>query len=115
MAEYIEREAAVNAIIAIMPSMSTPDGHRERDDLVLAAQEMCEDNIREINNVPAADVAPVVHGRWLPVNGHWGPKIVRRGYQCSLCGRIENQREPYCHCGARMNLRGADNNGAEKA
>ena len=64
---------------------------------------------------PAADVAPVVHGRWLPVNGHWGPKIVRRGYQCSLCGRIENQREPYCHCGARMNLRGEDNDGTEKA
>lgn len=58
MAEYIEREAAVNAIIAIMPSMSTPDGHGERDDLVLAAQEMCEDNIREINNIPAADIAP---------------------------------------------------------
>ncbi len=54
-------------------------------------------------------------GRWLPVNGHWGPKIVRRGYQCSLCGRIENQREPYCHCGARMNLRGVDNDGTEKA
>lgn len=35
MAEYIEREAAVNAIIAIMPSMSTPDGHGERDDQFL--------------------------------------------------------------------------------
>lgn len=69
----------------------------------------------QIATSPAADVAPVVHGRWLPVNGHWGPKIVRRGYQCSLCGRIENQREPYCHCGARMNLRGEDNDGTEKA
>lgn len=61
------------------------------------------------------DAEPVVHGRWLPVNGHWGPKIVRRGYQCSLCGRIENQREPYCHCGVKMDLRGENDDGSEKA
>ena len=104
MDEYIEREAAVNAIIAIMPSMSTPDGHGERDDLVLAAQEMCEDNIREINNIPAADVAPVAHGRW-----EW---ITEDRYRCNNCGRITRVDEcmgkpmysgcPYCR--AKMDL-----------
>lgn len=104
MAEYIEREAAVNAIIAIMPSMSTPDGHGERDDLVLAAQEMCEDNIREINNIPAADVAPVVHGRWV-----YGEDV---GIQCSVCGAdaftegdYRQVKSRYCpNCGAKMDL-----------
>lgn len=23
-------------------------------------------------------------------------------FRCSLCGRVEDYREPYCHCGARM-------------
>lgn len=97
MAEYIEREAAVNAIIAIMPSMSTPDGHGERDDLVLAAQEMCEDNIREINNIPAADVTPVVHGRWEPYRKNLG--------KCSECGEVVQIRSNYCpNCGANMDL-----------
>lgn len=104
MAEYIEREAAVNAIIAIMPSMSTPDGHGERDDLVLAAQEMCEDNIREINNIPAADIAPVVHGRWV-----YGEDV---DIQCSVCGAdaftegdYRQVKSRYCpNCGAKMDL-----------
>ena len=97
MAEYIEREAAVNAIIAIMPSMSTPDGHGERDDLVLAAQEMCEDNIREINNIPAADVTPMVHGRWEPYRKNLG--------KCSECGEVVQIRSNYCpNCGAKMDL-----------
>lgn len=107
MAEYIEREAAVNAIIAIMPSMSTPDGHGERDDLVLAAQEMCEDNIREINNIPAADVAPVVHGRW----EHTRQTIDTLGQtQCTNCGwwtldpSVDGAYH-YCPtCGAKMDL-----------
>lgn len=104
MAEYIEREAAVNAIIAIMPSMSTPDGRGERDDLVLAAQEMCEDNIREINNIPAAGVAPVVQGKWEPGNPI-----------CPVCGENKfkdldadvwaDWQPKFCpNCGAKMDL-----------
>ena len=106
MAEYIEREAAVNAIIAIMPSMSTPDGHGERDDLALAAQEMCKDNIQEINNIPAADVAPVVHGRWLlrhEGHGHY--------WECSVCHEnpciYVTKNTKFCsNCGAKMDLEG---------
>ena len=103
MAEYIEREELLDAIVTSerLPMSAFQIG-------VAVARKI-------VKHFPAADVAPVVHGRWLPVNGHWGPKIVRRGYQCSLCGRIENQREPYCHCGAKMDLRGEDNDGSEKA
>ena len=65
-----------------------------------------------IDSIPAADVAPVVHGRW---------KLLRKGdwtsvFVCSVCGRrasiaesesynsqLKMPREyPYCHCGARM-------------
>lgn len=99
MAEYIEKSIAI-AIVSDSADMYPFEKN---------------ESIRQIEDSTPAEVAPVVHGRWLPVNGHWGPKIVRRGYQCSLCGRIENQREPYCHCGAKMDLRGEDNDGTEKA
>lgn len=25
--------------------------------------------------------------------------------KCSECGREENKKEPFCHCGAKMNLK----------
>lgn len=103
MTEYIEREAAVNTISEIVPSMSMPDGSGEDDFLVLTAQEMCAGCIEEIRKIPAADVIPVVHGKW-----------IRKGYvcgenewECSNCGETEwrtsSSRMKYCmFCGARM-------------
>lgn len=56
---------------------------------------------------PRADVAPVVHGRWISFLG--GDHIMpERYYRCSRCGRVESRRQPYCHCGAKMDG-GADN------
>lgn len=68
--------------------------------------------LRGVEEAPAADVAPVVHGRWkLLHKGDWTSVFV-----CSVCGRRETITEsesynsqlkmprkyPYCHCGARM-------------
>ena len=53
-----------------------------------------------------ADVRPVVRGRWeehyetYDHNPEWGE--VQYGYICSLCGRWEYEREPFCNCGAMM-------------
>lgn len=51
--------------------------------------------------VPAADVAPVRHGRWISFldGDHIMPE---RYYRCSRCGRVESRQQPYCHCGAKM-------------
>lgn len=48
-----------------------------------------------------ADVAPVVHGKWISFldGDHIMPE---RYYRCSRCGRVESRRQPYCHCGAKM-------------
>ena len=67
----------------------------------------------EIRKLPAADVAPVVHGKWIekqketcfPVQyGEDGNLIFRKYtcYFCNLCGRYSIVLEPYCHCGAKM-------------
>ena len=54
-----------------------------------------------LEKLPAADVAPVVHGRWISFldGDHIMPE---RYYRCSRCGRVESRRQPYCHCGAKM-------------
>lgn len=47
------------------------------------------------------DVVPVVHGKWISFLG--GDHIMpERYYRCSRCGRVESRRQPYCHCGAKM-------------
>lgn len=55
-----------------------------------------------IKAAPAADVAPVVHGRWIADGDgyHWT-------YNCSICawkdGYPFNERHNYCpNCGAKM-------------
>lgn len=59
-----------------------------------------------LDEIPAADVAPVVHGLWVCVN-----KIDPiSGYRCSKCRRIVGfDLTPYCPgCGAKMDGGGDD-------
>ncbi len=76
MAEYIEREAAIKAI-----------DHEVSLDGLYA-------NIRAI---PAADVRPERHGRWLFIDDGF--------YECSECGAFNDRvaGQIYCwKCGAKM-------------
>lgn len=51
--------------------------------------------LREIRNAPAADVAEVVHGRWI----HHDDGV----FTCSECGNAESNDSYYCRlCGAKM-------------
>lgn len=87
MAEYIEREALV---------------HRLKSPYLFNITQRIFEIISEI---PAADVAPVVHGRWDVVEGRIENAI------CSKCGRhFQSYYEEYSycpHCGAKMD--GGDN------
>lgn len=64
--------------------------------------------IHMIYHAPAADVVPVVHGRWV-FDFSLGDYSF---YKCSVCGRQEDLLDkenpdeyfPYCHCGAKMDL-----------
>lgn len=63
-----------------------------------------------ISNVPAADVAPVRHGKWIVVSEAYGK------YKCSVCEMWDSNcddyysshsvlDQEYCpYCGARMDL-----------
>ena len=82
MAEYLEREAAVMRLMQ--------DGCSAK-------------NVQTIMELPAADVAPVRHGRWFEKTA----PAVHKYYECSNCGAHENKHTAikgrYCwRCGARM-------------
>ena len=56
------------------------------------------------DGIPAADVAPVVHGRWSDAGFGELPKHAPYGWACSVCGGISfNNEYIYCpNCGAIM-------------
>lgn len=64
----------------------------------------------EIRKLPAADVAPVVHGLWEKEPSsfwRWTPSgavaVARTTYRCGLCGRGTAVKSNYCpNCGAKM-------------
>lgn len=61
----------------------------------------------EMKNLPAANVEPVVHAKWI-----FEMRTVQGDrFKCSKCGRIietglyaKLEDFPYCHCGAKMDL-----------
>lgn len=107
MAEYIERDALLQAVLESQHDNPHPRGwaHIAHD---------CEHAhfVAMIARFPAADVAPVVHGCFEPCfdeNGNW-----RQGFaKCSNCGKEYYAQVinhfGYCpNCGAKMDG-GADN------
>lgn len=90
MAEYIEREAVVHHFMTKRQYLTK--------DLVM-------DAAYEVSKFPAADVAPVVHGRWEFIADECCSTA-----HCSNCGKGQglyiNGRKPewnYCpNCGAHM-------------
>lgn len=65
-----------------------------------------------------AGLRPEVHGQWIPydreireVKGYAGRLMYTHplNFRCSICNRISESQEPYCHCGAKMD--GGMNNG----
>ena len=77
MAEYIDRKALRDALYD--------------------ADAITMNGVKILNQFPAADVAPVRHGRWKRYGRNLG--------ECSNCGEIVNIRYNYCpNCGAKMDL-----------
>lgn len=82
MSDYIEREDALKAV----------------EDIVCDADD-AERTCDRIIDIPAADVAPVRHGRWVTTYRYGFPI-----WECSECGtQTGTANFPYCYdCGARM-------------
>ena len=101
--EYIRRGAVCAALgceNATKYGNKTPE-QRDRSYSTLMLYEIAD----AIDDVPAADVVPVVHGKWeyKPVFNFDGQGFPR--YFCSACENYETQTRRFCpNCGAKMDL-----------
>ena len=99
MAEYIEREAVIHRIrkVATMIGFENP-------------AVAIDSAITVIERAPTADVAPVVHGRWVDriVDENEVIQPWMKRYYCSECLECGNQSWfKFCpNCGAKMDLEG---------
>lgn len=111
MAEYVEREAlkrmlSTEKFCATCPGLDEPGGG-------------CAECVADyIESLPAADVAPVRRGHWIPIYASeltgWNPEFAGcdpiAGYRCSRCGadailscNDDFVLSNYCpNCGAKM-------------
>lgn len=88
MAEYFDREKAKRLL------------HIE---YAYAAEQL-------LDEIPAADVAPVVHGRW--VTHYRSGTPVAEGYVSTCCDMWNNRKSDFCpNCGAKMD--GGDSDAAD--
>ena len=74
-------------------------------DLITRRYENPEICTQEINSIPAADVAPVVHGRWINAYPDIEPNPLFMYGICSNCGLEQGLSDKlnYCpNCGAKM-------------
>ena len=105
MAEYIERKQALDRFTY------------EKGDMIPEALETGEENTVSIKSVkavlrslPASDVAPVVHGKWIDEDFPEKMATVHGLAICSVCGELSHKAEHgynilsnYCpYCGAKM-------------
>lgn len=96
MDEYIERKAVIRYVENQSVKMW---GNVEKEGTLIDAYELIDD----LSDIPSADVAPVVHGRWISKN----PNGYEWIFVCSNCDYVDgypfNDRHNYCpNCGAKM-------------
>lgn len=119
MAEYIEREEAL-AIIEEKQKELCPVGRYGRSYVYGSDREKYdawEEIVDALENIPAADVAPVVHGRWI----HSRYEDCSEQFELVKCSQCNHEAYAmafyvrggnYCpNCGAKME--GGDSDAAD--
>lgn len=103
MDKHIKREAAI-AIIEEKQKELCPVGRYGRGYVYGSDREKYDawdEIIDALENIPAAEVAPVVHGRW--VTHYRSGTPVAEGYVSTCCDMWNNRKSDYCpNCGAKM-------------
>ena len=107
MPEYIEQEA-------LLQDISETVLFSARGGAELPTSEMRGANkvIDRIKSAKTADVVEVRHGEWHEFDNYIcnsdDKPVAKIGsvFICSECGREEYKKEPYCHCGAKMDGKG---------
>ena len=111
MDEHIKREAAI-AIIEEKQKELCPVGRYGRGYVYGSDREKYDawdEIIDALENIPSADVVPVVHARWIPFHSEIAGDI----QYCSNCEIGNAVKSDFCpNCGAKMD--GGDGNEANR-
>lgn len=99
MAEYIDKSATVGILEAMSRSADCE-----------CIKKRLEKAAKRVSAIPAADVAPVRHGRW---ETHYrSGTTVSEGVVSGCCDMWNGWKTPYCpQCGAKMDGETEGNNG----
>lgn len=82
----------------LLPELPKEYRNYQTDNLDDAYEQGWYDALFCLEHIPAADVAPVVHGRWLCVDTD-----TEHFFLCNRCKKKEFWESNYCpNCGARM-------------
>lgn len=82
-------------------------------DMVCSNEVLRKQIAQYIDSAPIEDVRENIHAKWIenhhesyiPVEYDENDDLVVHKYltyKCSICGRTEKNKEPYCNCGAKM-------------
>lgn len=102
MAEYIEKNATVNILEAMSRSIDCE-----------CIKKQLEKAAKRVSAIPAADVEPMVHGRWDNIPNTYMSVISKDGTYhgnattCSVCHEVNPNayKTNYCpNCGAKMDI-----------
>ena len=85
MTEYIDKEAALNALCK---DCNKP--HPSEKELCPYKFTGCADYYN-VFDVPAADVKPVVRGRWTRINVNVSDNLLWVKWECSKCGYLRTE------------------------
>ena len=103
MADYIDRQKAIDLIAEKQRSLCPP-GRWGRSQVYGSDRDeydSLEEAMDQLENIPAADVAPVVHGSWVEDMSKTIPTA-----KCSVCEKVFQayyKDYQYCpRCGAKM-------------
>lgn len=102
MNDYISKEATIDAIKKIY----CPQCDNYNGVMCWACEHM--DDMEIIEDMPAANVQPVKHGRWIGIYEYCEkngcvPSGMGIYYWCSECDKAEQKTSDFCpNCGARM-------------
>lgn len=100
MAEYIDKEAFLKGIKEryCLPCKGAGKDHDGCKCRACWVDDICGDVI----DAPAADVAPVKHGRWVRKGANWYCTECNRGYRI-ICGAPAAVTFEFCpNCGCKM-------------
>lgn len=94
MVEYIDKAVALS-----MREPPKSNRYYQTGNLDDAYEQGWDEALSYIEKIPAADVTPVRHGRWVPFHSEVAGDI----QYCSACEIGFDAKTDYCpHCGAKM-------------